>query len=54
MLVFFMIGLPIGFILSALGLVNTGQSITAPALAPWALGIASLVGLGAGLWKPAE
>jgi len=54
MLVFFMIGLPIGFILSALGFVTMGHPIAAPALAPWALGIAALVGVGAGLWKPAE
>ena len=53
-LVFLMIGLPIGFILSALGFVSLGQEIAAPSIAPWALGIAAITGLGAGLWKPAE
>ena len=53
-LVFFMIGLPIGFILSALGFVTLDQPIAAPALAPWALGIAAVVGVGAGMWKTAE
>ena len=51
-LVFLMIGLPIGFILSALGFVIAGNPIAAPALAPWAIGIAALIGLSAGLWKP--
>jgi len=49
-----MIGLPIGFILAALGFVATGQEIAAPALVPWAAGIAAIVGVGAGVWKPAE
>lgn len=53
-LVFLLIGLPIGFILSALGFVSLGHPIAAPAIAPWALGIAALVGVGAGLWRPAE
>ena len=53
-LIFLMIGLPIGFILSALGFVSLGQEIAAPAIAPWALAIAVLTGLGAGLWKPSS
>lgn len=50
--VFFLIGLPIGFILSALGFVVSGQAISAPDIAPFALAIAVIVGLVAGLWKP--
>ncbi len=53
-IVFFMIGLPIGFIMSALGFVILAQPIAAPALAPWAAGIAALVGLSAGFWKVAD
>jgi len=53
-LVFVLIGLPIGFILTALGFAVFGQEIDAPAIAPWALGIAVLLGVGAGFWKPAE
>ena len=50
--VFFLIGLPIGFILSALGFVVSGQEINAPDIAPFALAIAVIVGCVAGLWKP--
>ena len=53
-LVFVLIGLPIGFILSALGFVSLGHTIAAPSIAPWAFGIAILTGLGAGFWKPPE
>ncbi|MEQ5786401.1 hypothetical protein J3454_00685 [Erythrobacter sp. NFXS35] len=53
-LVFFVIGLPLGFILCALGFVTMAQPITAPAIAPWALSMAALIGLGAGVWRPAE
>ncbi len=53
-LVFVLIGLPIGFILTALGFAVLGQEIDAPAIAPWALAIAVLLGVGAGFWKPAE
>jgi hypothetical protein len=53
-LVFFIIGLPLGFILSALGFVTMAQPIAAPAIAPWALGIAAIIAMGAGLWRPAE
>ena len=52
--VFFMIGLPIGFILSALGFVILENEISAAALAPWAAGIAALVGIAAGFRKTAE
>lgn len=54
LLVFFMIGLPIGFILSALAFVTLGHPIEASALAPWAGGVALLIGLGAAFWRPAE
>lgn len=50
-LVFFVIGLPIGFILSALGFAITGREIVAPALAPYALAIAAIGGIGAAAWK---
>ena len=50
-LVFFMIGLPIGFILSALTFTILSREIEAPAIAPWALAIAAAVGLVAGLRK---
>jgi hypothetical protein len=53
-LVFFIIGLPLGFILSALAFVTMAQPIEAPAIAPWALGIATVIAIGAGLWRPAE
>jgi len=49
-----MIGLPIGFILTALGFVIAGRDIAAPAIAPYALALAATVGLGAGIWKPAK
>lgn len=50
--VFLLIGLPIGFILSALGFAVTGQEISAPQIAPFAGGIAIVIGLAAGLWRP--
>ncbi len=53
-LVFLLIGLPVGFILCALAFASLGQEVAAPAIAPWALAIATLSGLGAGLWRPAE
>lgn len=51
-IVFFLIGLPIGFILTALAFVTTGRGIDAQAMAPWALGIAALVGIVMGLRGP--
>ena len=53
-LVFLVIGLPIGFILSGLGFAVTDQEITAPNIAPYALAIAVLTGICAGFWKTAE
>ena len=52
--VFFLIGLPIGFILSALGFAVTGQEISAPQIAPYAGGIAIVIAVAAGLWRPAS
>ncbi|KLI63638.1 hypothetical protein [Aurantiacibacter marinus] len=52
--IFFLFGLPIGFILSALGFAIGGLEITAPAIAPFAGGIAVLIAIAAGLWKPAK
>ncbi|ALE16735.1 hypothetical protein AMC99_01442 [Altererythrobacter epoxidivorans] len=53
-LVFFMIGLPIGFILTALGFVVTDREIDAGAMAPWALAIAAATGLVAAFGKPSR
>ncbi|WP_120078320.1 hypothetical protein [Aurantiacibacter odishensis] len=52
--VFLLIGLPIGFILSALGFAVTGQEISAPQIAPFAGGIAIVIAAAAGLWRPAS
>jgi hypothetical protein len=52
--VFFMMGLPLGFILAALYFAVAGREITAPALAPYALTIAAIGGIGAALWKPSK
>ncbi|RIV89104.1 hypothetical protein [Aurantiacibacter zhengii] len=49
--VFFLIGLPIGFVLSALGFVVSGQEISAPQIAPFAGGIAIVIAVAAGLWR---
>lgn len=38
-------GLPVGFILVALGFAVAGQAISAPQIFPWALGIAGIVGV---------
>lgn len=43
----FLLGLPVGFILAALGFAVTGRAIEAPALAPYALGIAAICGVAA-------
>ena len=50
--IFFLIGLPVGFILSALGFAVTGQEISAPQIAPFAGGIAIVIAVAAGLWRP--
>ncbi|MDA0818964.1 MAG: hypothetical protein O3C52_02810 [Proteobacteria bacterium] len=52
--VFLLIGLPIGFILTALGFVVTGREISAPLIAPYALGMALVIALGAAVWKTGE
>jgi hypothetical protein len=52
--VFFLIALPIGFILTALGFVVTGRAIEAPAMAPWALLIALVAGAVAAFRNSAE
>ena len=52
--IFFLIGLPIGFILSALGFAVSGQNISAPQIAPFAGGIAIVIAIAAGLWRPAS
>ena len=50
-LVFALIGLPIGFILTALGFAVTQSSIEASAIFPWALLIAVLAGCIGGFWR---
>jgi hypothetical protein len=50
-LVFFLLGLPVGFILSALGFAVASREIAAPALAPYALIIAAICGIVAATWK---
>jgi hypothetical protein len=52
--VFLLIGLPIGFILSALCFAVLGREISAPLIAPYALGIALVIALGAAVWKTGE
>ncbi len=52
--VFFLIGLPVGFILTALGFAVSGQQISAPQIAPFAGGIAIVIAIAAGLWRPAS
>lgn len=50
--IFFLIGLPVGFILSAFGFAVTGREISAPQIAPYAGGIAIVIAVAAGLWRP--
>ncbi len=52
-MIFFMIGLPIGFILSALIFVSLGRPIEAAALAPFALAVAVVIGTVAGFRRAA-
>ena len=52
-LVFFIMGLPIGFILSALAFAILGRSIVAPELAPYALIFAAIAGIATAVGKPA-
>ncbi|WP_109806847.1 hypothetical protein [Sphingosinithalassobacter portus] len=51
-LVFFLIGLPVGFILSALAFVVMGRDTVAPDLAPYAVAIAAFGGIVAAIWNP--
>ena len=51
---FFLIGLPIGFILTALGFVIAEREIAAPAMAPFAFAIAAIVGVVAAMRRSGE
>lgn len=51
--VFFVIGLPVGFILAALGFAVARAPIEAGSVFPWALGLAAIAGLAGGLKTPA-
>ncbi len=53
-IIFAMIGLPIGFILSALFFAASGQAIEATAILPYGLPIALIIGIAAGFWKTGE
>ncbi|MEZ6001562.1 hypothetical protein [Hyphomonas sp.] len=53
-LIFFIIGFPIGFILTALGFAVTQTPISAPAIFPFALAIAALAGIAGSFQKAAE
>ncbi|WP_339931601.1 hypothetical protein [uncultured Brevundimonas sp.] len=50
-LFFLVAGLPVGFILVALGFAVAGLPISAPQLFPWALGLAVIAGAIAGFWR---
>jgi hypothetical protein len=50
-LVFTFIGLPLGFILTALGFAIAELPIIARDVFPWALGCALVVGAAGGCWK---
>lgn len=50
-LIFSVIGLPIGFILTALVFAVSQQAIVAAQIFPWALGLAAVVGIVGALWK---
>ena len=49
--VFFLISLPIGFILTALGFAVTQSQIDASEIFPWALAFAVLAGCASGFWR---
>lgn len=53
-LAFSIIGLPIGFILTALGFAVSERAIVAGQIFPWALGLAFFVGLLGAFWKQSE
>jgi hypothetical protein len=50
-LVFVVVGLPVGFILTAFGFAVSGMPILAHTIFPWAIGIAIVIGVLGGLWK---
>lgn len=50
-LVFAVVGLPIGFILTALAFAVSAMPIQAAQIFPWALGIAIVIGVLGGFWK---
>jgi hypothetical protein len=50
-LVFTMVGLPLGFILTALVFAVSAMPIEAAKIIPWALGIAIVIGMLGGFWK---
>lgn len=51
-LLFAAIGLPVGFILTALAFAATEASISAPAIFPWAITVSLLAGIAGGFWRP--
>ena len=53
-LVFSIIGLPIGFILTALGFAVSERAIVAGQIFPWAFGLAFVVGLLGASWKQSD
>ena len=53
-LVFSIVGLPIGFILTALGFAVSERAIVAEQIFPWALALAIFSGLLGAFWKQAD
>ncbi len=51
LLVFAIVGLPIGFIFSSLGFAISGMPIMAKQIFPWAVGIAIVIGMFGGFWR---
>ena len=51
LLVFAVVGLPVGFIFTSLGFAVSGMPIIASQIFPWAAGIAAVIGLLGGFWK---
>ena len=51
LLVFAVVGLPIGFIFTSLGFAISGTPIIAQHIFPWAAGIAVVIGLLGGFWR---
>ncbi|RGP40361.1 hypothetical protein BPTFM16_00645 [Altererythrobacter insulae] len=49
--IFFLIGLPVGFILAGLGIAISGGELVAPNIAPFAFAVAAAIGVTAALWK---